>query len=404
MVLDETTLKLLKDKDIPESIRGSLLDHIVSRQQDADTGLLERERLALEKRKFLWNTPFIVTFASLITLSVTYIFDIWRDRTKSDLSVIESNLQTQNEITLEQLRAEISESETRLNLIFQERQQKSEAEFAAIAAERAFQFNLVKEQLDSEIDQTERARILLFLAKSGILSTLNVEYLEELANEQLQSDEDIIPRLSGTQGMGRWSVLIDPMNARLWDAGAATVLISGSDHGACSGFFVDPSRLVTTDYCAESISDIRAVADFHSWGDTISTTIFELEAPEIFPELGAATVKSVQASNNTLNIAEDDELISGLPLILIHYPLGQVAAVSTCSVVQIVNQEILHNCDTIGGSAGGPLLSAISLNVVGFHYATTGFPSADQANRAEQTGIVKRGKVFTLENMQQLRE
>lgn len=398
MILDDEIIKHLKDSELPEVIRESLLNQVFAEQRNTEASSREKEKLEFEKRKFRWNTPVVVTLTGLLTLGATYLFDVWKAETESELVVKQGTEEAQNTLTLEQLRAEISESETRLSQSFQARQQKSEAEFAALAEERAFQFNLVKEQLASELDQSERARVLLFLAKSGILSTLNVAYLEELANEQLSSDQNIIPRLSTSPSAASWSDLSSPKNSRLWDVGAATARVdsiqSSIGRGICSGFFVRPNQLVTTDHCVGGLTELSALAGYYSISDTTSTTRYALDDLTVYTEMGAGSARSIEISDDVLTVAEDDELRIGLPLVLIHYPEGGVAKVSRCSVVKIAKDEILHECDTLGGSSGGALLSEISLNLVGFHYAGAS-PLTDQSILAPQSGLVNRAKVFT---------
>lgn len=397
MILDNDILKHLKDNELPEAIKESLLTQFFAERREMATSHLEKEKLAFEKKKFRWNTPIVATLTGILTLGVTYVFDVWKAENKTDLAVVEGAEQTKNTITLEQLKAEIAESETRLTQSFQERQKKTEAEYTALAEERAFQFNLVKEQLATKIDQSERARVLLFLAKSGILSTLNVSYLEELANEQLNSGQSVIPKLNVSSDAVSWSDLNEPKNSRLWDVGGATVkldgLTSGGSIGVCSGFFVGPNQLVTTDHCVGGFSRMSALTGYYSNAD-ISTikryTLYDLTA---YSNLGAGSALTSETADSVLKIADDDELRIGLPLALIHYPEGGIAKVSRCSVVKLVDDEILHNCDTIGGSSGGPLLSEISLNVVGFHFAGA-TPMTDESIIGSQVGMANRAKIF----------
>ena len=244
---------------------------------------------------------------------------------------IESALR--NALTLEQFKAEISESEARLSQALQERQRESDAEFQALAEEREFQFNLVRDQLSANIEQVERARVLLFLAKSGILSQLDVDYLEGLAKEQLKTDEVVIPHLAPSASPES-SMIFEKMNLGLWKAGDATVRlpIRGGDGEVriCSGFFVSSTRVAVADYCLRDLEDVGVREGLVRPSDSLPVGSFSVTDFEIFPSLGLGIVTTSAPTDSILEVAEHDELSVGMPVVIIHYPAGPFARVSKC--------------------------------------------------------------------------
>ena len=53
---------------------------------------------------------------------------------------------------------------------------------------------------------------------------------------------------------------------------------------------------------------------------------------------------------------------------IVHYPKGENVAVSFGLLSEIQKDDILHSCNTSGGSSGSPILNLNSLKVIGIHY------------------------------------
>ncbi len=180
-------IDILSNKEIPEAVRTKIAEVVlISEQRNSDRDL-ERDKLEVEKRKFIWNTPFVAALAGLLTLSATFIFD--RMTAKDD---------TKNTITLEQVRNELQESVSRLKQELELDTSESLARLEAQAKEREFQYEIVRSELNNDgKTNAERAAVLLFLARAGVLNALDAEALQAMAEEQKDNPEqNIIPQLS----------------------------------------------------------------------------------------------------------------------------------------------------------------------------------------------------------------
>jgi hypothetical protein len=96
-----------------------------------------------------------------------------------------------------QLRAQLGESEqrsqadrqrqlTQLKQQLAEQSSEGEAKRVATKDERQFAFTIIQQELAKSSDQGGRAEILLFLARAGILNSLNRAELEKMATEQIK--------------------------------------------------------------------------------------------------------------------------------------------------------------------------------------------------------------------------
>ncbi len=185
--MNKRDTSLLSNEAIPESVRAALAQGLLSERSSLQDLELEQQKLELESRKFIWNTPLVMALAGLITLTGTFITERW---TRKDA--------TQNAITLEQLKHEIGLSEKRLKQQLDERTKKTDAEIAASAKEREFQYKIVTAELaDKSKTQLDRAAVLYFLARAGVLNTLNSAELKKMATEQeANPTKVIIPQLT----------------------------------------------------------------------------------------------------------------------------------------------------------------------------------------------------------------
>ncbi len=188
-------IKVLSNADIPEVVRAKIAEQILSSRDRAAERELEKQKLASEDRKLLWNTPVVAAFAGLLTLSATFIFD--RLTAKDD---------TSNTTALDTMRAELKESEERLKQELALGTNESLARLEAESKERDFQYEIMRSELEKDgKSNADRAAVLLFLVKAGVLTALKEKNLEDMAKEQQQNpDRNIIPQLSSTVvGIGR---------------------------------------------------------------------------------------------------------------------------------------------------------------------------------------------------------
>lgn len=180
-------LALLTNQDVPESVRAKIAEQIMGAEDRAAQRAFDLEKLDTEKRKFIWSTPLVAALAGLITLTATFVFDR-----------ITAQDATDNTITLEQVQNQLEQSEARLKQELELNTSVALARLEAEAREREFQFEIVRSELDKDgKTNAERASVLLFLARAGVLNALNAEELRAMAEEQKQNpDADIIPQLS----------------------------------------------------------------------------------------------------------------------------------------------------------------------------------------------------------------
>lgn len=185
-------IDLLSKTEIPESIRSKIAEQIVGAADREAERALEAERLASERKKFLWNTPVVAAIAGLLTLTATFVFD----------RIIAKD-QTDNTITLEQVRNELQQSEVRLRQELELAASESHAKLETEAKEREFQYEIVRSEFtNSEKTNAERAAVLLFLVRAGVLSSLNEDELREMAEQQIERpNETIIPQLTSSLQM-----------------------------------------------------------------------------------------------------------------------------------------------------------------------------------------------------------
>lgn len=185
--MDDEKLNLLTNQEIPTEVRQVLAETLFSREERREQLRLDTDKLAAENRRFYWNTPLVAAVAGLITLSATFVFDSFT-----------SDKTTENTITLEQVRKELELSEARLKQELDAASEENLARLEAQAKEREFQYEIVRSELtNDQKSNAERASVLLFLVRAGVLSSLNEEQLSAMAEEQRQNPtETIIPSLT----------------------------------------------------------------------------------------------------------------------------------------------------------------------------------------------------------------
>lgn len=366
----ESIRKLTESEHISDEVKVALISAEYSMIASQESNQIEIEKLRNDLTSKKWNTPLAAAAAGLITLFATYVIDAERSAQNS-----------KENLTLEQLKAEISESETRLKQQFLLAGKEADAATQSAAAEREFQYNLVREQLSENLPQEDRARVLLFLAKSGIVSTLNVEYLEALASDQLASDPgtSLIPFLSSSRRELGWTPLSAVHNLGVSAVSRSVGRISVSTPESsfkCTGVFVGSRALVTADYCAPDGVNAKITVGSNSDDLVQFRDIYELTLQRRNEDIGLAWYEPIGDPVSALKISDPTEAIEGLPVVLVHYPGGADAQISRCDIIDVENRRIKHNCSSFAGSGGGPLISELTGAVVGIHHeydARTGF-------------------------------
>lgn len=188
--MDDIDTNILTNKNIPASVRAVIAEKFFSNQESQENRALDRERIRSERLKTYLNAPLVVALTGLLTLSATYLVEHF---TRQDV--------TKNTITLEQLKTELSARDQKLKSDLQLISNENLAKLEAEAKEREFQYEIVRKELaDDEKSNADRAAILLFLAKAGVLTQLNTQELEKMAKEQIEFPEkNIVPVLKNDQ-------------------------------------------------------------------------------------------------------------------------------------------------------------------------------------------------------------
>ncbi|MEM0950051.1 MAG: hypothetical protein AAGK37_21835 [Pseudomonadota bacterium] len=180
-------IELLSNSDIPDIVRQTIAEKILSRSDREAERALEAQRIASDNKKTAWNTPIVASLAALLTLAATFVFD-----------TLTADQTTKNAITVQEVRQELELSEARLKQQLEADANENLARLEAEAREREFQYEIVRSELaNAEKSNAERASVLLFLVRAGVLASLNERELSAMAQEQRENpDETIIPSLT----------------------------------------------------------------------------------------------------------------------------------------------------------------------------------------------------------------
>ena len=180
----------LTDPSLDPEIKKTLLAGLLEEKRharDNDLKVMEAQASqALEKKKLWHNTPLMLALVGTISVLANGL-----------VAYVQAGRTTSDTITLKQLEAQLKESEERSKgdrerqlseLKQQMGQQTSEAEArrAATKEEREFAFKIIERELGKTGDSASRAEVLLFLARAGILNSLNRPELEKMALVQIQ--------------------------------------------------------------------------------------------------------------------------------------------------------------------------------------------------------------------------
>jgi hypothetical protein len=147
----------LKDTNLSDDLKKFLVEKSI------ETGNAVWTR-QMEEKKWRWSTPLAIALTGAITIGVNFFFDYWR------ATQAQSN---------------------------QEKTGDADARRKASAEERQFEYKLVERELGQEKTEADRAKVLLFLVRAGVLNSLNVVELKSMADAALKDkNQDIgIPSL-----------------------------------------------------------------------------------------------------------------------------------------------------------------------------------------------------------------
>jgi len=151
----------LKDERLSDDLKKFL----VEKSMEAGNAVWTRQ---LELKKWRWSTPLAVALAGAITIAMNFGFDYWRARQAQELKESASN---------------------------------SDALRRAESATREFEFRIVDRELSQNKSESERAGVLLFLVRAGVLKDLNVDALKDMAEKSLR-DNNIDPGSIGVPSLG----------------------------------------------------------------------------------------------------------------------------------------------------------------------------------------------------------
>ncbi|MER9456623.1 serine protease [Mesorhizobium sp. M0478] len=377
--MDAKDIEVLTNAEIPEAVRTAIAQALITSGTAKSDHDLKIQQLGLDHRKFIWNTPLVAALAGLLTLSATFLFDrIAREDT------------TKNTVTLEQVRQELKDSEARTKQQLDTETTKTVAEIQALAKEREFQYEIVKSEL-SNLSKTngERAAVLLFLARAGILNSLNRDELQAMAEEQIQNpDKEIIPRLTsnsvlpgviGFDDSQLISSLPDQHPARQLARAVGRLAIQRKNQlVVCTAFLVGPSQIITATHCAKDAISIRFL--LLPKGTIDGSVIFNVDLTKTkivgsedkmggYASLGLD--RPADASFTPLVISRN-ALSENATLGVIYFRTDglprTVWGVADCRVIKLEPNLIHHQCDTGPGSSGAPIIDLSTNSVVAVQF------------------------------------
>lgn len=383
--LNTDDISVLSNAEIPENIRAKIAEQILGEADREAERELEARRLASERTKFLWNTPLVAALAGLLTLTATFVFD--RLTAKDE---------TVNTITLEQVRTELEQSEARLKQELELAASENLAKLEAEAKEREFQYEIVRSELtNSEKSNSERAAVLLFLVRAGVLSTLNEDELRKMAEQQIERpDATIIPQLTPSQhhlsgivgaddsGLVSAFDVDHPVRRLARSVGRLKIMNGNQVVSLCTAFLISQEQIATARHCVDGeYQSIR----FELFPDGLRAAIasgeFEFyEVANIPPKFfrgdgknGYAILTLEQPVSEAFRPLTTDPSTGaeGAKLGVIYFRGGSeqraVWGAPDCKVLKWETDFLYHLCDTGRGTSGSPVIDLETNAVVGVH-------------------------------------
>ena len=180
--LIEGKLRDIESVALREDISDDVKKHLASLIFDRDK---DQRSLQLEERKWYSSTPLVVALTGLITIAANFAVTYLLNRQTASSAVTMEQLRNEFSVTLEKLKGDLQLS-----------YDQSAHALGIKDEEKRFEFEVVRSELSrTEITQPERASILLFLVRSGVLNDLNKSELEAMARE------GSVPELSPPPGL-----------------------------------------------------------------------------------------------------------------------------------------------------------------------------------------------------------
>lgn len=159
--MEKPDQEFLENDKIPESVKVAYLENTFSK---IEREKYEPARLRIAGRQLWLGVPVVVALVSVVSVVVTNLF-----------SLLLADRETSRAIELEQIRQQVASDEVhRLQL-----------------EEKIRHYEIVARELSSQRSTAERAAAILFLAKIGVLSTLNTAEIEHFARQALSAEGQI---------------------------------------------------------------------------------------------------------------------------------------------------------------------------------------------------------------------
>ncbi len=258
-------------------------------------------------------------------------------------------------------------------------------------------------------------RILLIL--SLLFGSPATSQVYEISDEYW--DDEYIPILESTESIlfevARW----EPVGAysettrirQLAQPVGRLRIRRGLRASLCTGFLISPSIIMTNNHCIPGSSTPSAAAiEFgilRQFGNT-GAERYEVSLPPIYTNaaMDFSLLFVDGRPGDTWGALQVDfrELVEGEALQVFHHPAGQPMRLSRVGCMagpqnaNIPTGFFLHQCDTLGGSSGAPVLSEDG-TVVGIHHRGTidrGFDAFNQGtmSRFFQNAVDEYGQVL----------
>lgn len=229
---------------------------------------------------------------------------------------------------------------------------------------------LSKPQDETQTDLREWAASLL-------AETSPIEIPESL-RERLGGGEVQLPSIPRSPEFAPVSELpeSDPRSGLLGSIARFQVLTERGV-GVCTSWLVSAYQLLTAAHCArpggEDPDAAKALFGYVGSSATETAVFVDLQVPatEINPALDYAVFVPVEGASFNgfpLSVSQTGPQV-GDRLFILHHPAGREMSfpVHPCRVLSLDGDRIIHNCDTIPGAGGAPLINADTLQVVGMH-------------------------------------
>jgi lysozyme family protein len=173
-----TLMSIASEGGVSDDVKKHILTLISESDKDVRS-------LQLEERKWYSSTPLAIALTGLITIGANFFVTYSLNRQAANNAVTAEQIKNEFAVSMEQLKNEL--------------QLSSEQNAHALGIrdeEKRFEFEIVRSELSrTELSQPERAGILLFLVRGGVLNDLNKAELE------LMAKEGSVPELSPPPGV-----------------------------------------------------------------------------------------------------------------------------------------------------------------------------------------------------------